>query len=242
MKKILVIGNVNTELLDMGRYIGRDFIVHTSADNTVMAGNMLKLIQPELILVQLNGFHEESTPIFEEIAKNYGSTPVMCLGTEDDILPFAIWLARPEIMLKTGDVSHEEILLAICEKLDVEPGSGRKSVLLVDDDAVLLRTMNNLLKEDYNVKMAVSGEKALEMMQEKMPDIVFLDYNMPGFDGKETLERIREMPGGEEVPVVFLTGVGDRPHIEAILNLHPAGYLLKPAGKDMIYEILKKYM
>ena len=83
--------------------------------------------------------------------------------------------------------------------------------------------------------------EALEMIEKRVPDIIFLDYEMPEQDGKETLEKIRAMEKAKDVPVVFLTGVGDKPHIEAVLELKPAGYLLKPASKEMIYEMLEKH-
>lgn len=114
--------------------------------------------------------------------------------------------------------------------------------MLVDDNAMQLRTLNEMLKQKYEVQMATSGMKALTLIGKKKPDIIFLDYEMPMCDGKMTLEMIREVEEAKDIPVVFLTGVNDKEHIEAVLRLKPAGYLLKPASADMIFSTLDKFL
>ena len=64
---------------------------------------------------------------------------------------------------------------------------------------------------------------------------------MPEQDGKETLHKIREIEKAKDVPVIFLTGMGDKEHIESVLELKPGGYLLKPASKELIFEMMEKY-
>ena len=90
--------------------------------------------------------------------------------------------------------------------------------------------------------MATSGMQALTLIGKKKPDIIFLDYEMPVCDGKMTLEKIRELDGAKDIPVVFLTGVSDKKHIEAVLELKPAGYLLKPADASRIHDIIDKIL
>ena len=65
---------------------------------------------------------------------------------------------------------------------------------------------------------------------------------MTDFDGKMTFQMIKDIDGAEDIPVFFLTGVKDRAHIQAVLDLKPAGYLLKPASAEMIYEVTNKYL
>ena len=61
---------------------------------------------------------------------------------------------------------------------------------------------------------------------------------MPVCDGKQTLEMIRADDELAEIPVIFLTSVNDREHIEAVLSLKPAGYLLKPPVKERLVEAI----
>ena len=118
----------------------------------------------------------------------------------------------------------------------------KKTVLLIDDNAVQIRTLNVMLKEKYNVLMATSGVKALTLLEKKVPDIIFLDYEMPECDGRMTLEMIRQVEKVKDIPVVFLTGLNDKEHIDSVLELNPAGYLMKPASIDSILEMIDKVL
>ena len=97
--------------------------------------------------------------------------------------------------------------------------TARKLILLVDDDGMQLRTLNGMLKDNYDIRMATSGMQALTLIGKKKPDLIFLDYEMPVCDGRMTLEMIRELEEAKDIPVVFLTGVNDKEHIQAYLNL-----------------------
>ena len=77
-------------------------------------------------------------------------------------------------------------------------------VLVVDDDLGLLDMAGEVLKSDYAVSFATSGPEALELIRSGfIPTIILLDIDMPGMDGFEMLERLREMPGARDVPVVY---------------------------------------
>ncbi len=115
----------------------------------------------------------------------------------------------------------------------------RKRIMLIDDNAIQLRTLKGILNESYDVDMVTSGLKAVKLIKERVPDLIFLDYDMPDCDGKETLKMIRQIRGAENVPAAFLTGVSSKDHIKAVLGLKPAGYILKPASMEKIYETVE---
>jgi len=117
--------------------------------------------------------------------------------------------------------------------------SGRKSVLLVDDSKIQLRSLSSALASRYDVQVANSGMKALTLIGKRIPDIIFLDYEMPMCDGKMTLQMIREVDEAKDIPVVFLTGMRDKEHIKEVLELKPAGYLLKPPNLDTIFQTIE---
>ena len=110
----------------------------------------------------------------------------------------------------------------------------RSKVMVVDDDAGTLRNIKSLLEDMYDVVLANSGRKALEIIAIENPDIILLDYEMPLMKGPETMRHIREKRGFENIPIVFLTGVNDRAQITSALAMKPAGYLLKPVNKDKL--------
>ena len=79
-------------------------------------------------------------------------------------------------------------------------------ILVVEDDAVTRRSICAVLtRGHYTVETAACGQEALELLPTYLPELVLLDIRMPGIDGMETCRRIREMPGWELVPIIFLT-------------------------------------
>lgn len=116
----------------------------------------------------------------------------------------------------------------------------KKKLLIVDDDGTTLRVLKGMLEHEYDVTIVNSGMNAIKAIGKKRPDLILLDYEMPVCDGRQTLEMLRADEESKNIPVVFLTGVNDRAHIEAVLSLRPAGYLLKPPDKKMIVDTIRK--
>ncbi len=83
-------------------------------------------------------------------------------------------------------------------------------ILVADDDKDMLAlTERWLLREGYTVDTAVSGGEALDKLSGIRPDLILLDYRMPGMDGLQTLERIREDESNRDIPVIIRTGDGE---------------------------------
>lgn len=128
------------------------------------------------------------------------------------------------------------------QSMKEEAVSDRKYILLVDDSGVYLRMINALLEENYDVKMATSGLKALSMIREKRPDLILLDYEMPLCDGRETMIKIRQVEENKDIPIVFVTAVNEKEHIKAVLSLKPTGYLLKPIDRERLLKTVKEIL
>ncbi len=117
-------------------------------------------------------------------------------------------------------------------------------VLVVDDNAILLRTVKDMLADDYTVSIAVSGAQAFMAIEKNKPDIILLDYEMPIVDGAEVFQLLRDDPTAKDIPVIFLTASADREVVTKLISLNPEGYMLKPPNKqkliDMIEGVLAK--
>lgn len=256
MNKIFLVGKFNTIFQDINNNLGQFFHVQMCVDNNEMMKGMLKLKQPELIIISLIGMSKEDKEILNEVKNNYSHIPVICIGTESEQEIFSEYFVLEQFSVLTRPITHDKIVKKICQLLGVEiqkdyekendivirKAEKKKTILLVDDNPMQLRTMNAMLNQMYDVQVATSGMKALTLIGKKLPDIIFLDYEMPMCDGKMTLEMIREVDEAKDIPVVFLTGVSDKEHIEAVLRLKPEGYLLKPASADRIFEILDRIL
>lgn len=250
MKKILFIGKFNAVFQDICNYFEKLFDIQICVDNFDLVKGMLKIKKPDLVVISLIGMNRDSEKIFDELKYNYVHTPVVCIGSEGELDTLKDFMNAAQFTTIVRPVTNEVILEKVNKLLHITNESGtviekkneKKSILLVDDSVIQLRALNDMLKEKYDVQMATSGMQALKLITKKMPDIIFLDYEMPECDGKMTMQMLREVEGAQDIPIVFLTGVKDKAHIEAVLKLKPAGYLLKPASADKIFETLDKML
>ncbi|MES2264425.1 MAG: response regulator [Pseudomonadota bacterium] len=106
--------------------------------------------------------------------------------------------------------------------------AARPSILVVDDTPANLTLVGGLLRGDYRVKLAASGEKALQLCAAAAPDLVLLDLMMPGIDGFEVCRRLKANPATAHIPVIFLTTVSDAERTVEGLALGAADYVTKP--------------
>lgn len=101
-------------------------------------------------------------------------------------------------------------------------------ILVVEDDKFLRELIaQKLTREGYDVKEAVDGEEGVTKVKEIMPDIILLDLILPGIDGFEVLEKIKEDSSTESIPVVILSNLGQRDDVERGLKLGAVDFLIK---------------
>ena len=103
----------------------------------------------------------------------------------------------------------------------------KPTVLVVDDTPDNLSLMSNLLKGHYRVKVANSGDKALRMVADDPPDLILLDVMMPGMDGREVCQHLKDDPRTRNVPVIFLTTNDHESDEERGLDLGAVDYIRK---------------
>ena len=136
------------------------------------------------------------------------------------------------------ELAKENEIDLLSETMNPETSSSRKHILIVDDDAQMLKTIKRFLEDKYDVATAISGNLALRFLQKKHTDLVLLDYEMPQMKGSEVLEQIRSNDATQNIPVIFLTGMADREKIQQVLSLNPQGYILKPTDKETLHAKL----
>ena len=116
----------------------------------------------------------------------------------------------------------------------------RKHILVVDDDPLMLKMLKEHLHAEYDVATAVSGKIALKFLERKKTNLILLDYEMPGENGPEILEKIHSNSATKDIPVIFLTGVSDKDKIQEALALRPQSYLLKPIDREKLIDSITK--
>jgi two-component system phosphate regulon response regulator PhoB len=101
-------------------------------------------------------------------------------------------------------------------------------VLLIEDDEALAQMYRTKLERDgYTVRVAGDGEAALRLVDEQLPDLIFLDIRLPRMDGLEFLERLRRSEGTRNIPVVIVSNYSERELVDRGLQLGALEYLVK---------------
>lgn len=139
---------------------------------------------------------------------------------------FAGKFCRPvnanDVAEKIATVAHDNPML------------NRKHILVIDDSGTMLTTIQEWLGGKYRVSVVNSAMNAISFLDKSIPDLILLDYEMPGCSGPQLLEMLRADMRTENIPVIFLTGKDDAESVQRVLTLRPAGYLLKTMPKEYI--------
>lgn len=111
-----------------------------------------------------------------------------------------------------------------------EPTATLPLLLVVDDEPITIRMLNNVLKTRYQVQFAITGEEALAAVGANAPDLILLDISLPGIDGYEVCRLLRDNPATRDIPVIFLTRHDQRKEILHGFDVGGKDYVLKDAG------------
>lgn len=107
-------------------------------------------------------------------------------------------------------------------------GTGRGLILVVEDDTFLKNLIvPRLEQEGFKVEWASEGKTALEFLKKTVPILVVLDLLLPGIDGFQVLQEIRNEPRLKELPVIVLSNLGEQEHIDRAKMLGADDYLVK---------------
>ena len=120
--------------------------------------------------------------------------------------------------------------------------SGKCTVLVVDDTPGNLSLMSDLLRPDYKVKLAPTGERALQIVAAEKPDLILLDIMMPDMDGYEVLRRLQFNPETEDIPVIFLTAMSATDDETVGLELGAVDYITKPVNPAITMARVRNHL
>ncbi len=109
-----------------------------------------------------------------------------------------------------------------------------KHILIVDDVVFNLKYAADVLRDTYEISTVKSGEKALQFLQERIPDLILLDVNMPEMDGYEVMKCLKENEVFQDIPVVFLSAETDGKSELKGLKMGAMDYIKKPFEPEIM--------
>ena len=213
--------------------MGADMLMKTLGDSfevmNVRSGDEVKHV-PGIVMVNLAGFEGADK------VRNLTTAKVFLLGTQAEIdaagITGATGIAKP---FNAAEVKAKLL------SLTGNSGDIQRTILLVDDDAVMIRTLREGLSTSYKVLPANSGANALKILSRAKPDLILLDYEMPEMNGPQVFESLRNNPDTAEIPVMFLTAKNDSESIAKIETLKPEGHMLKTLPLREIKDMIQKF-
>ncbi|MBQ8923681.1 MAG: response regulator [Lachnospiraceae bacterium] len=262
MRKILLIGKLNKIIRNFNEVLLGTFSMQLCTYELEQVRGMTRIFKPDMVIISISELNPEDLEIFDYFFGAYKRIPVLVVGTKEESDNYTGYYESDQFENLIRPVTQKDLVLKCCEMMHMdideipkEAGVGarikasmdkedkpRKTIMIVDDSSLSVRSTKAMLENQYNVMIATSGLKALEFMRKRKPDLVLLDYEMPKFDGRETLEQMKKDDELKNIPVFFLTAVADTQHITAVLKLNPNGYFLKPLEKDKVLEAIEKIL
>ncbi len=269
MKKRLLLFGKNTALMEVFfTHMRENFENLSCSSRTEDLMNHLKLVKPDALVYCLN--RETQEVVNQVLAcrgkLEEDAIPLIIIGADADCDFFnryaadaaALTITRPftastitERLLEffqgrpggedggNDEVSPQQMRELIDESTPSVYGS-RKHVLVVDDDARILKLIKEYLHEEYDVSTALNGRVAMKFLERRSVDLILLDYEMPDEKGPEILQKLHANDATRRIPVFFLTGIMERGKIAQALAQKPQGYLLKPIDRNKLLETIEK--
>lgn len=118
----------------------------------------------------------------------------------------------------------------------------RPRLLVVDDEPNNLQVLRYVLQADYRLFFASSGERALTIAREQLPDLVLLDVMMPQMDGHAVCAALKADPATAQIPVIFITALTDSDDEAYGLSLGAVDYITKPISAPVVCARVRTHL
>ena len=257
--QILFVGKSNRFNNDIYQDLSSVFNVQFCSISVSAIEACLDFVLPKLIVFSMTGVIEDCITTLKYLLKEWNHIPVLGVCDETQQYLKAKYLNADQCKIILRPESGDK-MIEMCSSLINNSQNGsltkpngavaktsaesfanyKPHVLVVDDNAMVLRTTKLMLKEKYSVTIAASGAQALMALEKQIPDVILLDYKMPVLDGEATIKILRGNEAVKKIPVIFFTSADDPDTVKRLITLKPAGYILKPPDKQKLIELIDK--
>ena len=156
-------------------------------------------------------------------------------------------------LIQKGDIKKEALLAAVAAMVAPPPmkssppirrpmRTGKPVVLVMEDNPDNLRTIKALLGDRYRIVEAEDGLAGIEQARKHCPDLILSDIALPGLDGVQALQQIRQDETLRHIPVIAVTASAMKGDREQILAHGFDGYLSKPLDQDALLNLVREFL
>ncbi|PCH59673.1 MAG: two-component system response regulator, partial [SAR86 cluster bacterium] len=118
----------------------------------------------------------------------------------------------------------------------------RFKILLVDDEPNNLKLLQQILKTTYQLMFATNGDKAISAAIDQVPDLILLDIMMPGLTGYEVCSKLKANPKTRDIPVIFVTAMGELEDEAAGFDVGAVDYIQKPVSGAIVLRRVQTHI
>jgi len=175
-------------------------------------------------------------------ASNFGAAPFLQVVTALEALGKAGDLAGSEALVATCGERFADLrkALELYQRSETGQQAGtphKQQLLIADDDRTLrLAVRGTFASEEFEIIEAADGAQAIALCERNLPDIILMDAMMPEINGFEACQRIRQLPGGADVPILMVTSLEDEDAIVQAFASGATDYLTKPIHFTVLKE------
>ena len=115
----------------------------------------------------------------------------------------------------------------------------KSRLLIVDDEPINIDILSSILSEDYELRAATNGTQAIAVAKKQLPDLILLDMVLPDMDGVAVCEALKANESTKDIPIIFVTRMGDPDNEERGLQAGAVDYISKPVSPPVVKARVK---
>ncbi|MCL2180543.1 MAG: response regulator [Treponema sp.] len=251
-KKIIYVDDMNYNLIAFKKALGQFYEIYTieSADKMY---KLLENINADLIVLDVNMPDVDGYKTIKNLKSDerYSSIPVIFLTSNvdrEDVVK-GLSLGASDYLVKPFDA--KKISASIENIFDpkkaaknsfAEKKNGAPSVLVVDDSTSMLRTIHHALHDQYNVFLISKSEVVIDFLQTNKPDLILMDYLMPGLSGFQLVPKIRALPEYAKIPIIIVTTEGTLKNVSEAIALGASDFIKKPFEPKELNQKIERHI
>jgi signal transduction histidine kinase/CheY-like chemotaxis protein/HAMP domain-containing protein len=237
------------------------FTLHVARTGTD-AVEKIRLFKPHAIILDLMMPETDGFQVLKMIRETpqMAHVPVLILTAKQITKSELSFLKGNHIhqLIQKGDIGKAELLSAVDSMVnpptaetevkpvvpgrEVAPGRSKPLILIVEDNPDNMRTTRALLQEDYDILEAIDGEEGVRLALSCKPDLILMDMALPGMDGFQAFDQIRDSEEHRHIPIVALTASAMKGSREQILEYGFDDYVSKPIEQPFFVRVLNHYL